>query len=68
MPPHAQAAIKAEALFRERGEPSRYRNRSWVEYVITVAGAQTRHPRRRMGRVDRPVARGLAADLILLDQ
>jgi len=41
IPPHAQAAIKAEQAFRSRGEPSRYRNRSWVEYVITVAGAQT---------------------------
>ena len=41
IPPHAQAAIKAEEAFRSRGEPSRYRNRSWVEYVITVAGAQT---------------------------
>jgi len=41
IPPHAQAAIKAEAEFRRRGEPARYRNRSWVEYVITVAGAQT---------------------------
>ena len=48
VPPHAQAAIKAEAEFRQRGEPSRYRNRSWIEYVITVAGAQTlecRHDR-----------------------
>ncbi|MDJ0779199.1 MAG: DNA polymerase II [Gammaproteobacteria bacterium] len=42
VPPHAQAAIKAEAAFRARGEPARYRNRSWVEYVVTVAGAQTR--------------------------
>ena len=41
IPPHAQAAIKAEETFRSRGEPLRYRNRSWVEYVITVAGAQT---------------------------
>ncbi len=41
VPPHAQAAIKAEAIFRERGEPPRYRNRSWVEYVVTTAGAQT---------------------------
>ena len=48
IPPHAQAAIKAEAEFRRRGEPSRYRNRSWIEYVITVGGAQTlecRHDR-----------------------
>ncbi len=42
IPPHAQAAIKAEAEFRRNHELSRYRNRSWVEYVITVAGAQTR--------------------------
>ncbi len=41
IPPHAQAAIKAEAEFRQRQQPSRYRNKSWIEYVITVAGAQT---------------------------
>ena len=41
IPPHAQAAIKAEAEFKQKQQPSRYRNRSWVEYVITVAGAQT---------------------------
>jgi DNA polymerase-2 len=41
IPPHAQAAIKAEAEFRRNNEPSRYRNRSWIEYVMTVAGAQT---------------------------
>jgi len=41
IPPHAQAAIKAEAEFKQNQQPSRYRNRSWIEYVITVAGAQT---------------------------
>ena len=41
IPPHAQAAIKAEAEFKQKQQPSRYRNRSWIEYVITVAGAQT---------------------------
>jgi len=41
IPPHAQAAIKAEAEFRQRRQASRYRNKSWIEYVITVAGAQT---------------------------
>jgi DNA polymerase-2 len=41
IPPHAQAAIKAEAEFRQQKLPSRYRNKSWIEYVITVAGAQT---------------------------
>ncbi len=41
VPPHAQAAIKAEALFKENNQPSRYRNKSWIEYVITVSGAET---------------------------
>jgi len=41
IPPHAQAAIKAEAVFKETGQPSRYRNKSWIEYVITVSGAET---------------------------
>jgi DNA polymerase-2 len=41
IPPHAQAAIKAEAEFKQKQQPSRYRNRSWIEYVVTVAGAQT---------------------------
>ena len=41
IPPHAQAAIKAEAEFRQKNEPARYRNRSWIRYVITVAGAET---------------------------
>jgi DNA polymerase-2 len=41
IPPHAQAAIKAEAEFKQNGQPSRYRKRSWIEYVVTVAGAQT---------------------------
>ncbi len=48
VPPHARAALRAEEEFRQRGEPSRYRNRSWIEYVITVGGAQTlecRHDR-----------------------
>ncbi|MEM7562488.1 MAG: DNA polymerase II, partial [Pseudomonadota bacterium] len=41
IPPHAQAAIKAEAEFKRLGQPSRYHNKSWIEYVITLAGAQT---------------------------
>ena len=40
IPPHAQAAIKAEQVFRKVGNPSRYRNKSWIEYVITVNGAE----------------------------
>ena len=41
IPPHAQAAIKSEVLFKARGQPSRYRNKSWIEYVITQSGPQT---------------------------
>jgi DNA polymerase-2 len=41
IPPHAQAAIKAEAIFKQNGTPSRYRNKSWIEYVITLSGAET---------------------------
>jgi len=41
IPPHAQAGIKAEFEFKEHGLPSRYRNKSWIEYVITIAGAET---------------------------
>jgi DNA polymerase-2 len=41
IPPHAQAAIKAEVVFKQTGQPSRYRNKSWIEYVITVSGAET---------------------------
>jgi len=41
IPPHAQAAIKAEAIFNQKGTPSRYRNKSWIEYVITLSGAET---------------------------
>ena len=41
IPPHAQAAIKAELLFNKMNQPSRYRNKSWIEYVITMSGAET---------------------------
>ena len=41
IPPHAQAAIKAELLFNKMNQPSRYKNKSWIEYVITMSGAET---------------------------
>ena len=40
IPPHAQAAIKAEKYFAENDLPSRYKNASWIEYVITVNGPE----------------------------
>ena len=40
-PPHAQAAIKAEAYAREKqGQVGRYEKGGWIEYVITTHGAE----------------------------
>lgn len=41
IPPHAQAAIKAEKIFAEKNVPSRYKRKGWIEYVITVNGPET---------------------------
>lgn len=41
IPPHAQAAIKAEKIFTENGAPSRYKRKGWIEYVITINGPET---------------------------
>ncbi len=41
IPPHAQAAIKAETEFKQKGLPQLYHNKSWIEYVITQSGAET---------------------------
>ena len=67
IPPHAQAAIKAEAEFRESGRPPRYRSKSWVEYVMTVAGAQTRECQRERFDYDHYLEKQLTpiADTIL---
>ncbi len=40
-PPHAQAAVKAEAYARERNEQTgRYTYGGWIEYVITLQGPE----------------------------
>jgi len=41
IPPHARAAINAEAIFTEQGNPSRYQHKGWIEYVMTLNGPQT---------------------------
>jgi len=41
IPPHAQAAIKAEEIFAENNTPSRYKHKGWIEYVVTVNGPET---------------------------
>lgn len=40
VPPHIQAAKKAEVYLQRQGLPSRYQNRGFIEYVITKAGAE----------------------------
>ncbi|MDH3325363.1 MAG: DNA polymerase II [Gammaproteobacteria bacterium] len=40
VPPHAQAALKAEKRFEETHQPSRYKSASWIEYVITKEGPE----------------------------
>ena len=41
VPPHVQAALKAEKIFAEQNLPGRYSNRGWIEYYITVNGPET---------------------------
>lgn len=41
IPPHAQAAIKAEKYFAENSRPSRYKRAGWIKYVITINGPET---------------------------
>lgn len=40
IPPHARAAINAEAAFKRENKPSRYQHKGWIEYVITVNGPE----------------------------
>ncbi|MFW2374384.1 MAG: DNA polymerase II [Gammaproteobacteria bacterium] len=41
VPPHAKAAMKAEQFFKHNKQPSRYINKGWIEYVMTVNGPET---------------------------
>lgn len=40
IPPHAQAAKKADAWLQRQGKPARYGRGGWVSYVITVHGPE----------------------------
>ena len=40
VPPHARAALRAEEYFSEHHLPSRYRNKGWIEYVMTLNGPE----------------------------
>mgnify|MGYP005991275259 CR=1 FL=1 len=42
VPPHVKAGRHADAINESNNKPLRYQNRGWIEYFITVDGAQTR--------------------------
>jgi len=41
IPPHARAAIRAEEIFQQQNQPSRYKHKGWIQYVITLNGPET---------------------------
>ena len=45
VPPHVQAARKAEQVRKARGLPSLYASGGWIEYVMTKAGPEPRQYR-----------------------
>ena len=45
VPPHAQAARKAEDVRRQRKLPSLYQSGGWIEYIMTINGAEPRQYR-----------------------
>jgi|TARA_Y100000310_G_scaffold337685_1_gene425395 DNA polymerase-2 len=45
VPPHAQAAKKAERIRAQKGVPSLYADGGWIEYLMTVNGPEARQYR-----------------------
>ena len=45
VPPHVQAARKAEDIRKERKLPSLYQSGGWIEYIMTVNGPEPRQYR-----------------------
>ena len=41
LPPHVKAALKADMLNEQQGNSLRYQNKAWIEYVMTLNGAET---------------------------
>jgi len=50
VPPHAQAAKKAEQIRKQRGIPSLYADGGWIEYLMTINGPETKQY--RTSRID----------------
>lgn len=45
IPPHVQAARKAEDIRRQRELPGLYQSGGWIEYIMTINGAEPRQYR-----------------------
>ena len=68
VPPHVQAARKAEAVRSEKGLPALYQSGGWIEYLMTVNGPEPRQYRRSVIDYDFYIEKQLApiADSILV--
>lgn len=68
VPPHVQAARKAEAIRRERNLPSLYQSGGWIEYIMTTGGPEPRQYRTSPIDMDFYIDKQLApiADAILI--
>lgn len=68
IPPHAQAARKAEDIRRQRELPSLYQFGGWIEYIMTINGAEPRQYRESAIDYEFYIERQLApiADSILV--
>lgn len=70
IPPHVQAARKAEQIRQEKNLPSLYESGGWVEYVMTINGPEPRQYRQSPIDFDFYIDKQLApiADSILVFQ
>lgn len=68
VPPHVQAARKAEHIRQERNLPALYESGGWIEYLMTVNGPEPRQYRRSPIDYDFYIEKQLApiADAILV--
>lgn len=60
VPPHAQAAKKADQIQREKGLPPRYERGGWISYLMTVNGPEPLEHRESRLDYDHYVQRQIA--------
>lgn len=68
VPPHVQAARKAELIRKQRDLPSLYQSGGWIEYIMTISGPEPRQYRQSAIDYDFYIDKQLApiADSILV--